>query len=144
MPTIRQYRPEDRQGVIEVWKNAGLIRPQNDPSRDIDRKLAYDPEGFLVAEEQGKVIGVVMAGYEGHRGWLQYLGVDPAHQGNRIGRQLVEAAVELLRQRGAPKVNLQIRTTNAKVIAFYEHLGFRLDEVASMGLRLVEDEISTQ
>ncbi len=84
-------------------------------------------------------MGAVMAGYEGHRGWINDLGVLPERQGQGIGRALVEAAVALLRSRGCPKVNLQALRINAEAIAFYEALGFREDDVPSMGLRLIED-----
>ena len=122
-----------------MWEASGITRRWNDAGKDIDRKVAADPEGFLVAVEEGSVIGTVMAGYEGHRGWIQYLAVDPAKQRAGIGRQLVAAAVELLRKRGCPKVNLQVRRSNTGVIQFYERVGFREDDVLSMGLRLIED-----
>lgn len=117
-----------------------MVRPVNDPYRDIDRKLAEDPEGLLVATDGETVIGVVMAGYDGHRGWINYLGVLPGRQREGVGKALVEAAVDLLRARGCPKVNLQVLKKNAGVVQFYERLGFVEDPVLSMGLRLVNDE----
>ena len=137
--TVRAYRNDDREAVVALWQEAGLVRSWNDPYRDIDRKVATDAAGFLVAEARGAVVGVVIAGYEGHRGWIQYLGVLPGRQREGIGRALIEAAVELLRERGCPKVNLQVRRSNAGVVAFYERLGFQEDEVTSMGLRLEKD-----
>jgi ribosomal protein S18 acetylase RimI-like enzyme len=137
---IRQFREADREAVIAVWQASGLVRPQNDPSRDVDRKASYDPEGFLVAEEAGRIVGAVMAGYEGHRGWIQYLAVLPEFQGSGIGAGLVSEGVVLLRRRGCPKVNLQVRRSNLGVIRFYEKLGFVEDDVASMGLRLIDEE----
>jgi ribosomal protein S18 acetylase RimI-like enzyme len=137
---IRSYQEVDRPGVLEVWASSGLTRAWNDPDLDIDRKVAFDPEGFLVAELNGAIIGTVMAGYEGHRGWIQYLGVDPAHQRSGVGRALVEAAIDRLCAQGCPKINLQVRRANRVVIAFYEQLGFVEDDVLSMGLRLVDDE----
>lgn len=137
--TIRAYRPEDREVVIEVWIAAGLTRPWNDPDKDIDRKLAIDPEGFLVAVESDRVVGTVMAGYEGHRGWIQYMAVHPDFQGSGYGKALVEAAIDLLRARGCPKVNLQVRKSNAVVVDFYKRAGFAEDDVLSMGLRLIPD-----
>lgn len=136
---IRAYRESDKDQVVAVWQASGLVFPQNDPWKDIDRKVCYDPEGLLVFEEDERVVGVVMAGYEGHRGWIQYLGVLPERQRAGIGRALVDAAIELLRQRGAPKVNLQVRRSNLDVIAFYESLGFKMDDVVGMGFRLVDD-----
>lgn len=126
--------------MVSVWGASGLVRPVNDPYRDIDRKLAEDPEGLLVATDGETVIGVVMAGYDGHRGWINYLGVLPGRQREGVGKALVEAAVDLLRARGCPKVNLQVLKKNAGVVQFYERLGFVEDPVLSMGLRLVNDE----
>jgi ribosomal protein S18 acetylase RimI-like enzyme len=77
-----------------------------------------------------------MAGYEGHRGWLNYLAVAPAHQRQGIGRRMVEAAIATLKAMNCPKINLQVRTSNPAVIEFYERLGFKIDEVVSMGKRL--------
>lgn len=136
---IRAYAPDDREAVVAVWRAAGLIRPVNSPYRDIDRKLAIDPEGLLVAVDGDAVVGTVMAGYDGHRGWINYMGVDPSRHREGIGRVLIEAAVELLRGRGCSKVNLQVLRTNAGVIEFYEKAGFVEDNVLSMGLRLVQD-----
>jgi ribosomal protein S18 acetylase RimI-like enzyme len=138
---VRIFREADRQGVVSMWQAAGLVVPWNDPYRNIDRKLQIDPEGFLVAEINGKVVGAVMGGYDGHRGWINYLGVDPSRRREGVGRALVEAAVGLLRSRGCPKVNLQVRRTNREVVAFYEALGFVEDDVLSMGLRLIRDDL---
>jgi ribosomal protein S18 acetylase RimI-like enzyme len=137
---VRRYADADRERVVQVWRTAGLLRPVWDPYRDIDRKLACDPGGLLVADREGVVVGAVMAGYDGHRGWINYLGVDPAHQREGVGRALVDAAVEYLRDLGCPKVNLQVRRTNSGVVRFYEALGFGEDDVLSMGKRLVGDE----
>ncbi len=140
---IRAYVPDDREAVVAVWRAAGLIRPVNSPYRDIDRKLAVDPEGFLVAVDNESVVGTVMAGYDGHRGWINYMGVDPIRHREGVGRALIEAAVELLRGRGCPKVNLQVFRHNSGAIEFYERIGFVEDSLISMGLRLVQDEGSS-
>ena len=95
---------------------------------------AYQP-----ADEDAVVIATVMAGYDGHRGWISYLGVDPALLKRGYGRQIMLRAEELLRERGCPKINLQIRSSNREVIEFYHRLGFSFDDVLSMGKRLVPD-----
>ena len=136
---VRRFKRTDREEVVTVWDAAGLLRPWNDPYRDIDRKLAVDPEGFLVAETEGAVVGAVMVGYDGHRGWIQYLAVHPDHQRTGVGKQLLEVGISELRSRGCPKINLQVRRSNKAVIEFYERHGFLEDDVLSMGLRLVED-----
>lgn len=133
---IRPFEPADREAVIKVWRAAGLVRSGEDPERSLDRKLAFDPAGVLIAVDEGHVVGTVMVGYEGRRGWINALGVLPDRQGEGIGKALVEAAVERLRALGCPKVNLQVRRSNEGVVAFYQGLGFVEDDVRSMGLRL--------
>ncbi|RYX81728.1 GNAT family acetyltransferase [bacterium] len=136
MLTIRPYRPEDEEQVIQLWHDCCLVVPQNNPARDIQLKLQMQPEGFLVGVIDSQIVASVMAGYEGHRGWLNYLAVSPTLQRQSIGRQMVEAAIAHLEQMGCPKINLQIRASNTKVIEFYKRLGFTIDEVISMGKRL--------
>ncbi len=136
---IRAYQPSDEAAIIDLWERCQLTRPWNDPRKDIARKLAIQPEMFLVALIDGSIVGTVMAGYEGHRGWINYLAVCPNHQRRGIGRALMERAEILLRSAGCPKINLQVRSTNADVIAFYRAIGYGVDDVISMGRRLTDD-----
>jgi len=136
---IRPFRPADEAAVIELWRRCDLLRPQNDPRRDIARKLKVNAEWFLVAESDGRIVGAVMAGYEGHRGWINYLAAEPSRRRTGIGRALMAEAERLLRAAGCPKINLQVRAENKDVIAFYERLGFREDKVLSFGKRLEKD-----
>ena len=136
---IRPYQESDRPAVVELWNITGLTKPHNDPHKDIDRKLKVNPELFLVGEVDGTLVATAMAGYEGHRGWVNYLAVQPGFQGNGYGRQLMERVETLLKDRGCPKVNLQVRSTNADVIAFYQSLGYGVDEAVSLGKRLIPD-----
>ena len=122
--------------AVEIDHIAKLIAL---PVRDIERKLLVNPELFLVGELDGKVIATCMAGYEGHRGWINYLAVAPQHQRKGFAREIMQHAESLLRAAGCPKINLQVRSTNAAVIAFYEQLGFQIDAVTSLGKRLVSD-----
>lgn len=138
--TLRPYAPADEAAVLALWAAGDLLRPQNDPRRDIARKLRVNPEWFLVAESAaGRLVGVVMAGYEGHRGWLNYLAVDPAHRHAGVGRALVARAEALLRAAGCPKINLQVRPENRAVLAFYARLGWQVEGAVSLGKRLVAD-----
>lgn len=139
---IRAFEPADREPLIALWRACGLVVPWNDPDRDIDRKLEVDPAGLLVAVagRDGPLVGSVMAGYDGHRGWVNYLAVAETDQGTGLGRGLMNTAERYLRARGCPKVNLQIRSTNGDAVAFYEALGFTHDPVLSLGKRLVDDE----
>jgi ribosomal protein S18 acetylase RimI-like enzyme len=137
---IRTFAAADEDAVVRLWARADLLRPWNDPRRDIARKVAVDDDLFLIGRHAGEVVGVVMAGYDGHRGWINYLAVDPAHRGAGLGRALIAEAERRLRMIGCPKINLQVRGSNTEVLAFYEHLGFRVDDAVSMGKRLVHDD----
>lgn len=140
MLTIRPFAQSDEDAVVALWQDCGLTRPWNDPRKDITRKLRVQPEMFLVAVLDGELIGSVMAGYDGHRGWVNYLAVAPGHQCQGFGRQLMSEAERLLHQAGCPKLNLQVRHDNAAAIAFYQRLGMREDAVLSFGKRLEHDE----
>lgn len=137
---IRPFAEQDRSEVIALWKVCGLVVPWNDPDKDIDRKLQVSPELFLVALVGDHIEGAVMGGYEGHRGWINYLAVAPHQRRGGLGRQLIQTLESLLRERGCPKINLQIRASNTDVIAFYRELGFTEDAAVSMGKRLIPDE----
>jgi ribosomal protein S18 acetylase RimI-like enzyme len=137
---IRPFKSEDEKAVVALWRRCDLIRPWNDPHRDIQRKLGVRPELFLVGVLDGQIIASVMAGYEGHRGWLNYLAVVPEVQRRGYARAMVAEAERLLRQAGCPKINLQIRTSNHGVVEFYRRLGYAVDDVVSMGKRLEHDD----
>ncbi len=138
-PHVRHYRVSDRDAVVALWSACDLLRPWNDPDRDIERKLALDAEGFLVLELDGRVVGSVLVGDDGHRGWVNYLAVDPARRGLGFGALLMAEAERRLAQAGCPKVNLQIRASNEWVTGFYRHLGYAVDDVVSMGKRLAPE-----
>jgi len=122
-----------------LWQVCGLTREWNDPQRDIERKLTVHPELFLIGTVDEGIVATAMVGYEGHRGWVNYLGVLPDARGLSYGRAMMIEAERLLTERGCPKLNLQIRSSNEKVIAFYKKLGYGIDEVVSMGKRLIKD-----
>jgi len=134
--TIRPFMPEDQEAVIALWEDCRLVVPQNDPVRDISAKVRFQPDLFMVALLDPRVVGTIMAGYDGHRGWINYLAVATDLRCQGIGRALMSAAEAALQVLGCPKINLQVRRTNLAVIAFYRALGFREDEVISLGKRL--------
>jgi ribosomal protein S18 acetylase RimI-like enzyme len=136
---IRPFRPDEEPVVVALWQECGLTRSWNDPHKDIARKLAVQPELFLVGVTGGAVMASVMAGYEGHRGWMNYLAVAPRFRGRGFGRLLVEHVERVLLERGCPKVNLQVRATNLEAVAFYRRLGYAQDESISLGKRLIVD-----
>lgn len=137
---IRTFQSADEPAVIALWERAGLTRPWNDPHKDIQRKLSVQPDGFLVGLIDNRIMASVMAGYDGHRGWINYLAVDPDFQRGGYGREIMAHAEQMLLRAGCPKINLQIRSENAAVIAFYEALGFKQDPVVSYGKRLIADQ----
>ena len=133
---IRPYQASDLAQVLALWRACNLTIAPNDPRKDIERKLAVSPEQFLLGEFEGKVVASVMTGYEGHRGWINYLAVAPSHRRKSYGRLMMAAAEQLLDELGCPKINLQVRSANASVVAFYASLGYVIDDVVSMGKRL--------
>ena len=136
---IRSYQQADENAVAELWRKCNLTRPWNDPTLDIERKLEVNPELFLVGLIDDTVAATVMGGYDGHRGWVYYLAVDPIYRRKGYGKQIMETIEEKLRTIGCPKINLQIRTDNIDVVKFYESIGYKTEERVSMGKRLVED-----
>ena len=136
---VRSYRESDQEAVVDLWRKCGLVVPWNDPVNDINRKLRVQREMFLVGLLGTRLIATVMAGYEGHRGWLNYLAVAPDCRKRGFGRRLMEEAEAHLRALGCPKINLQVRSSNADVIEFYKRIGYSTDDVVSMGKRLKED-----
>ncbi|MCS6562866.1 MULTISPECIES: GNAT family acetyltransferase [Curtobacterium] len=140
---IRPFRTEDTDAVVALWESCDLVRPWNDPRRDIARKLTVQPELFLVAEPDGSdtadVVAAGMAGFDGHRGWVNYLAVRPDLQGSGLGRTLMAEFERLLTDLGCPKLNLQVRTGNEQVLGFYAALGYTDDRTVSLGKRLIPD-----
>lgn len=137
---VRPFLDSDEAAVIALWEAAGLTRSWNDPRKDIARKRSVQREWFLVGTEDGAVMASIMIGYDGHRGWINYLAVAPAHRNRGHARALMREAERLLAAAGCPKVNLQIRTSNAAVIEFYKAIGYVQDDVVSFGHRLIADD----
>jgi ribosomal protein S18 acetylase RimI-like enzyme len=137
MIEIRPYIESDEATVVALWREVFPNSPAwNHPETDIRRKLAVQRELFLVATLDAKLVGTVMAGYDGHRGWVYYLVVSPRHRRQGIGAALMRAVEERLARLGCPKLNLQVRATNSQVVAFYEKLGYEVEARISMGKRL--------
>jgi len=136
---IRSFRPNDEAAVVALWRDCQLTRPWNDPLKDIQRKLGVQPHMFLVGLLRDKLVASIMAGYDGHRGWIYYLAVAPKCRHRGFARQMMAEAERLLLEAGCPKISLLIRTDNESAIAFYHRIGFTVDEVTSMGKRLIPD-----
>ncbi|MFV1983104.1 MAG: GNAT family acetyltransferase [Thiohalomonadales bacterium] len=137
---IRQYKNSDTKAVIFLWDTCNVLVTSNNPKQDIARKLAVDPDLFLIGEIDGIIVATVMGGYEGHRGWINYLAVHPEYQRNGFGKRIMLEIENRLKMKGCPKINVQIRATNENVISFYQKIGFLDDNVIGLGKRLFEDE----
>lgn len=136
-PLIRTYRDSDEQAVTRLWSEVlPNTAPHHDAATSLKQKLSHDRELILVATIEQQIVGAVMGGFDGHRGWIYSLAVDAAHRRQGIGAALVRQMEALLRERGCLKLNLQVRASNAQVIAFYEELGFEVERNISMGKRL--------
>ncbi|TCL07087.1 GNAT family acetyltransferase [Sodalis ligni] len=137
---IRVFRQDDFEEVITLWERCDLLRPWNDPEMDIERKLNYDPDLFMVAEVAGEVVGSVMGGYDGHRGSAYYLGVHPDFRGRGIANALISRLEKKLIARGCPKIQLMVREDNEAVIGMYEKLDYELVDSVMLGKRLIVDQ----
>ena len=140
---IRVFQPNDEAAVIALWQECGLTRPWNDPHADIARKLTEQPELFLVGTVGVELAATAMVGFDGHRGWVYYLAVSPGHRKQAYGRALMQEAERLLKERGCPKLNVLVRSSNTDVIEFYRKLGYLQDQVISLGKRLIPDQPPT-
>ena len=141
MHKIRRYIEKDRDEVIELWKTCQLIRPWNDPLKDIDRKKSLGKDLFVVLAHKQNIIGTVMGGYDGHRGVMNYLAVHPDYRGRGFGKQLVKFVEEKLTLLGCPKINLLVRTDNKLVSNFYKRMDYnQQSDVFVFGKRLISDE----
>ena len=133
---IRVFVEADTDAVIDLWQLANLTHPNNDSALDIKRKMNDSPWGFLVAMDGKTIIGSIMVGYDGHRGWINYLACHPNHRRHGVAKSLMNEAKKLLLERGCPKINLQVRSGNESAVKFYESIGYLDDNVTSFGLRL--------
>jgi ribosomal protein S18 acetylase RimI-like enzyme len=137
---IREFQESDEKDVIELWFKCNLVLPGSNPKRDIERKLRVDRDLFLVGCVKGKIIASVLGGYDGHRGCINLLAVDPKYQRKGYGRLIMEAVEQRIKEKGCHRINLQVRATNKEVIEFYEAIGYTDDNVVGLGKLLEEDE----
>ncbi len=137
--SIRTAAPADTDAIIALWDEAGLTRPWNDPRKDLERHAKVSADLLLVADDDDRVVGTVMAAYDGHRGWLYYLASAADRRGEGIGRGLVVEAEHRLLALGCPKVQLMVRPGNEGVFGFYDALGYDRFEIGMTGKRLILD-----
>ena len=138
---IRPFQEKDTQQVIELWQVCNLIRPWNNPEQDIIRKQQVSDQLFLVLECNDRIIGTVMGGYDGHRGFMNYLAINPKFRGNGYGSMLVTTIEDKLKALGCPKIHLLIRSDNAQVSDFYTNLDYEnQNDIIIFGKRLITDD----
>ena len=122
-----------------LWREAGLVRPWNDPDSDARRALTAVAATIFAARDGGQVVGTAMTGHDGHRGWVYYLAVAINHRGNGVARALMTATEAWCEAAGMPRLNLMVRAGNAPVLGFYAALGYRKSEVIVLQKDLVTD-----
>ena len=137
---IRPFKEGDEEALVSLWNMCKLTVPWNSPYKDIARKLKVQAQLFLVGYMEDKLIGPVMAGYDGHRGYINYFAVHPNFQLRGYGKQLMDNIENRLRELGCPKINLQIREVNDKVVSYYQKLGFVEEKRFNMGNRIENDQ----
>lgn len=131
---IRRYDHRDKDQIVELWKNIfPITSPRHEPEFSIQRKVQYKDDLFFVAVENTQIIGTVMGGYDGHRGWIYSLAVHQKYRRKGIGTALIRYVENALRELDCPKINLQILESNSDVVQFYQTLGFDIEPRLSMG-----------
>jgi ribosomal protein S18 acetylase RimI-like enzyme len=132
--TIRNYQDSDQASVAKLWATVFPDDlPWNAPSELIHRKKHAQPELFWIAQLDGEIVGTILAGYDGVRGWIYHLAVDPAQRRQGTARLLMQTAEASLEALGCPKINLQVRMQNRAAVAFYKALGYGIEERIQMG-----------
>lgn len=134
--TITDLPSDQASAAVKLWRECGLTRPWNDPDEDLQRALRGSDSTVLAYLRDTDLVGTAMVGHDGHRGWVYYLAVAERERRSGIGRDLMRACEDWVSARGVPKLQLVVRTDNEAVRAFYERLGYELNEVVVLGRRL--------
>ena len=137
---VRPFQEDDEEALVPLWEMCKLTVPWNNPHKDIARKLKVQSDLFLIGYLEDKLIASIIAGYDGHRGWIYYFAVHPDFQSRCYGNQLMNYVENKLRELGCPKINLQIREGNDKVFSYYQKLGFVEEKRINMGKRIENDQ----
>jgi ribosomal protein S18 acetylase RimI-like enzyme len=133
---MRKAAPDDKTQIVKLWTTMfPTEKHHNNPNISFDQKIHHD-DLFYIAEDDHLIIGTILAGYDGHRGWIYSLAVTPSYQRQGIGTQLINHAIKALEKKGCLKVNLQITGDTSPYIKFYKNLGFKVENRISMGKTL--------
>jgi ribosomal protein S18 acetylase RimI-like enzyme len=139
---IRPFKKTDTGAVTTLWREIFLDdAPHNAPELVIKQKLQCQPELFFIGELDGALVGTVLSGYDGHRGWLYSVAISPQQRRKGLGTQLIQHAEKELTAIGCTKINLQVRSTNAAVVSFYKEMGYGIEERISMGKRFANNDV---
>ncbi len=130
--TVSHATVEDRDAVVDLWRACGLVATYNPPEADFEFARDKPASDVLVGRTGEIIVDSVLVGHDGHRGWIYYVAVSPAHQGSGFGAEIVAAAEQWLTDRAVRKVQLMVRSTNTKVLGFYDRLGYERSEVTVM------------
>lgn len=122
--------------AVQLWQDAGLTRPWNDPLADLRRAMQGPDSVVLAARDESGVVATAMVGHDGHRGWVYYLAVTREQRGRGIGERMMRACETWVRQRGIAKIQLMVRDDNGSAVSFYDHLGYERSDVLVLGRRL--------
>lgn len=133
---VRSCTPNDRELTVGLWERCGLTRPWNDPTADFDLAISNASSTVLAGFVDSSLIASAMVGFDGHRGWVYYVAVDPAHRKRGFGARMMQAAETWLRHKGAPKLQFMVREENEAALQFYAKLGFERQSVITLGRRL--------
>ena len=129
MLVVSDLSPDEIPAAIAIWKEAGLLRPWNDPHADAALALRHVGSTILGARREAKLVATVMVGHDGHRGWVYYLAVDPAFRRQGVGTMLMRSAEQWCRENNVPKLQLMVRSENVEVAGFYAALGYDKSDV---------------
>ena len=130
----------DGEAIVALWQDCELTRPWNDPAADFRQAIDGTTSDVLFLLGEGEPLATIMVGFDGHRGWVYYLGVSPQHRQNGLGRMMMQAAEDWLRERDAPKIQFMVRDNNDAALGFYQALGYAKQPVVTMGRRLDQQE----
>lgn len=129
---VRSFRLGDYAAITSIWRETGLEQTETETLDALAKQLAWDSELVLIAEEEGKIVGVIVGTIDGTRGYFYRLAVDPASQGHGVGKALVLALENRFRQKGATRVFIMVNQDNKKVIPFYSSLGYQVQEYITL------------
>jgi len=136
---IEKFTMESYETVVNLWKKSGINVGSTDTRKEIERMLEHNPNLFLIGKDNDRLISVVMGGFDGRRGYVHHLAVDPDFQRRGYGRMIIDDLIEIFRKMGVHKIHLFIEQYNRDVVEFYRTLGWEIRDDLIM-MSFVPDE----